>query len=79
MDSSFFFQNGVNSRPIHSLLWKNNKEEISMYGYPGSIRVEDVVKEQEELLKNCINEFEQLIEEQKKELKKLEELLFEEA
>lgn len=50
-----------------------------MYGYPGGIRVEDVIKEQEELLKNCVNEFEQLIEEQKKELKKLEELLNEEA
>lgn len=50
-----------------------------MYGYPGGIRVEDVIKEQEELLKNCINEFEQFVEEQKKELKKLEELLNEEA
>ena len=50
-----------------------------MYGYPGGIRVEDVIKEQEELLKNCVNEFEQLIEEQKEELKKLEELLNEEA
>ena len=49
-----------------------------MYGYPGGIRVEDVIKEQEELLRNCVNEFEQLIEVQKKEIKKLEDLLFEE-
>lgn len=47
-----------------------------MYGYPGVvIQVEDVVKEQDELLKKCINESEQLINEQQENLKKLEELL----
>lgn len=47
-----------------------------MYGYPGVvIQVEDVVKEQEGLLMECINESEQLLKEQQENLKKLEELL----
>lgn len=46
-----------------------------MYGYPGEIKVEDVIKEQEELLKNHLEEFEKFVEEQKEELKKLEKLL----
>ena len=47
-----------------------------MYGYPGvAIQVEDVVKEQSELLMECINESEQLLKEQQENLKKLEELL----
>lgn len=46
-----------------------------MYGYPGGIKVEDVIKEQEELLKNHLEEFEKFVEEQKEELKKLEKLL----
>ena len=50
-----------------------------MYGYPGVIQVEDVIKEHDELLTKQINEFEKLIEEQKEELKKLEELLGVEA
>ena len=46
-----------------------------MYGYPEGIKVEDVIKEQEELLKNHLEEFEKFIEERKEELKKLEKLL----
>ena len=46
-----------------------------MYGYPGVIQVEDVIKEQDELLTKQINEFEKVLEEQKKEIKKLEEVL----
>lgn len=46
-----------------------------MYGYPGGIKVEDVIKEQEEVLKKHLEDFEKFIEEQKEELKKLEALL----
>lgn len=46
-----------------------------MFDYPGVIKVEGVIKEQEELLKNCCEEFEKFVEQQKAELKKLEELL----
>lgn len=47
-----------------------------MYDYPGVvIQVEDVIKEQEELLMECINESKQLLKEQQENLKKLEELL----
>ena len=47
-----------------------------MYGYPGVvIQVEDVVKEQSELLMEYVNESEKLIKEQQENLKKLEELL----
>lgn len=46
-----------------------------MYGYPGEFKVENIIKEQEELLKNHLEEFEKFVEEQKEELKKLEKLL----
>ena len=42
-----------------------------MYGYPGVVHVEDVVKNQEELLMERINEVEKIMEERKKELDKL--------
>lgn len=42
-----------------------------MYGYPGRIQVEDVVKDQKELLSKQIDDVEMVIEERKKELEKL--------
>ena len=51
-----------------------------MYGYPGGIQVEDVVKDQKELLMERINDVEKIMKERKKELEKLKaelESLFE--
>ena len=42
-----------------------------MYGYPGAIQVEDVVKDQEELLMEHVNNVEKIMEERKQELAKL--------
>ena len=47
------------------------KEMIQMYGYPGVVKVEDVVKDQENLLMKHVNEVEKIIDERKKELDNL--------
>lgn len=42
-----------------------------MYGYPGVVQAKDVVKDQEKLLMEHINNVEKIMEERKKELDKL--------
>ena len=42
-----------------------------MYGYPGVVQVKDVIKDQEKVLMEHINEVEKIMEERKKEMDKL--------